>query len=303
MWALHRAARRRRDPGAAGRRADRLPDAAADAGRSGGGHRRRLRHDRGHRADPREPRPRQADADRSSFIWIGNMLTGDFGDSFFYKRPVARLIARPHRADPRARPSPRSPWPPCSRCRWAPLAAVSPGIVDRPRRDGVLGAELLGAGVRHRLLPDLAAVGQARLVPGAGLPVASPSGFGGFIHRLILPTSSLAHDLHRADRAHDAHQRARGAQRGLRPHGAREGPAGTEGRVWVTRCAMRRCRSSPSSASGIALLIGGVVVTESVFNIPGLGRLTVDAVLARDYPDGAGGDPAVLGRLRAGQPA
>jgi len=35
---------------------------------------------------------------------------------------------------------------------------------------------------------------------------------------------------------------------------------------------------------GIALLIGGVVVTESVFSIPGLGRLTVDAVLARDYP-------------------
>ena len=35
---------------------------------------------------------------------------------------------------------------------------------------------------------------------------------------------------------------------------------------------------------GIALLIGGVVVTESVFTIPGLGRLTVDAVLARDYP-------------------
>jgi peptide/nickel transport system permease protein len=35
---------------------------------------------------------------------------------------------------------------------------------------------------------------------------------------------------------------------------------------------------------GIALLIGGVVVTESVFNIPGLGRLVVDSVLARDYP-------------------
>ncbi|MBT5266130.1 MAG: ABC transporter permease [Rhodospirillaceae bacterium] len=35
---------------------------------------------------------------------------------------------------------------------------------------------------------------------------------------------------------------------------------------------------------GIALLIGGVVVTESVFNIPGLGRLTIDAVLRRDYP-------------------
>ena len=35
---------------------------------------------------------------------------------------------------------------------------------------------------------------------------------------------------------------------------------------------------------GIALLIGGVVVTESVFAIPGLGRLTVDAVLRKDYP-------------------
>ena len=35
---------------------------------------------------------------------------------------------------------------------------------------------------------------------------------------------------------------------------------------------------------GIGLLIGGVVVTESVYNIPGIGRLTVDAVLARDYP-------------------
>ncbi|MNV42286.1 Dipeptide transport system permease protein DppB [compost metagenome] len=37
-------------------------------------------------------------------------------------------------------------------------------------------------------------------------------------------------------------------------------------------------------AMGFASLISGVVVTESVFNIPGLGRLMVDAVLARDYP-------------------
>lgn len=35
---------------------------------------------------------------------------------------------------------------------------------------------------------------------------------------------------------------------------------------------------------GVALLLGGVVVTESVFNIPGLGRLTVNAILHRDYP-------------------
>ena len=35
---------------------------------------------------------------------------------------------------------------------------------------------------------------------------------------------------------------------------------------------------------GVAALIGGVVVTETVFAIPGLGRLTVDAILRRDYP-------------------
>jgi peptide/nickel transport system permease protein len=35
---------------------------------------------------------------------------------------------------------------------------------------------------------------------------------------------------------------------------------------------------------GFALLIGGAVVTESVFALPGLGRLTVDAIIKRDYP-------------------
>src|SRR3546814_14131251 len=35
---------------------------------------------------------------------------------------------------------------------------------------------------------------------------------------------------------------------------------------------------------GLAALISGVVLTETVFNIPGLGRLTVDAILKRDYP-------------------
>jgi peptide/nickel transport system permease protein len=36
--------------------------------------------------------------------------------------------------------------------------------------------------------------------------------------------------------------------------------------------------------NGVALLIGGAVVTETVFAIPGLGRLVTDAILRRDYP-------------------
>jgi peptide/nickel transport system permease protein len=35
---------------------------------------------------------------------------------------------------------------------------------------------------------------------------------------------------------------------------------------------------------GVALLISGVVITETVFNIPGIGRLVVDAITRRDYP-------------------
>ena len=34
----------------------------------------------------------------------------------------------------------------------------------------------------------------------------------------------------------------------------------------------------------VTTLISGVVVTETIFNIPGVGSLIVDAVLARDYP-------------------
>jgi len=47
---------------------------------------------------------------------------------------------------------------------------------------------------------------------------------------------------------------------------------------------MLRFRSSTVIGIGIALLIGGAVVTESVFCHSGLGRLTVDAILRRDYP-------------------
>ena len=52
----------------------------------------------------------------------------------------------------------------------------------------------------------------------------------------------------------------------------------------ATRSAMPRCRSSRAIGIGMAALLGGVVVTETVFNIPGLGRLATDAIQRRDYP-------------------
>jgi peptide/nickel transport system permease protein len=50
---------------------------------------------------------------------------------------------------------------------------------------------------------------------------------------------------------------------------------------------IRTARAKPSLTVigiGIAILMGGAVVTESVFGLPGLGRLTVEAVLSRDFP-------------------
>lgn len=61
---------------------------------------------------------------------------------------------------------------------------------------------------------------------------------------------------------------------------------GVEGRKVLFKHALKNC-SVPiitTIGSGVALLIGGAIVTETVFAIPGLGRLTVDAILRRDYP-------------------
>ncbi len=49
---------------------------------------------------------------------------------------------------------------------------------------------------------------------------------------------------------------------------------------------------------GVALLIGGVVITETVFNIPGIGRLVVDAISQARLSDHPGRHPALLRRLR-----
>jgi peptide/nickel transport system permease protein len=60
---------------------------------------------------------------------------------------------------------------------------------------------------------------------------------------------------------------------------------GLSGRVVLMRHAVRNALVPFVTASGlqIAGLLGGLVVTETVFQIPGLGRLVVDAILQRDY--------------------
>jgi peptide/nickel transport system permease protein len=104
-----------------------------------------------------------------------------------------------------------------------------------------------------------------------------------FIERLILPTLTLSFIyialIARITRASVLEVLGEDYIRTAHAKGVSE-------RAVLTRHALRNAAVPIISVIGIgiALLISGVVVTESVFNLPGLGRLTVDAVLARDYP-------------------
>ena len=61
---------------------------------------------------------------------------------------------------------------------------------------------------------------------------------------------------------------------------------GMSSRVILTRHVLRNALISTVTLLGlnIGALIGGAVITESVFAIPGVGRLMVDAIFGRDYP-------------------
>jgi peptide/nickel transport system permease protein len=108
-------------------------------------------------------------------------------------------------------------------------------------------------------------------------------GFGPFLERLVLPTLALSFIyvalIARMTRAAMLDVLDEDYVRTARAKGI------TESGV-LLRHALRNAAVPVITVigTGFALLISGVVVTESVFNLPGIGRLTVDAVLARDYP-------------------
>ncbi len=109
------------------------------------------------------------------------------------------------------------------------------------------------------------------------------AGFGPFFERIILPTCTLSFIyvalIARMTRASMLDVLGEDYVRTARAKGINETGV-------LLRHALRNAAVPVITAigTGFALLISGVVVTESVFNLPGIGRLTVDAVLARDYP-------------------
>ena len=214
-------------------------------------------------------------------IWAGRGLQGDFGESFFFKKTVTDLIVQ--RIEPTLALA-------TTTLILAVLIAVPLGVLAASRHGGwldrgVMGFSVLGFSVPvfvvGYLLIYVFAI-QLGWVPVQGYRSIA-DGFGDFIVRLILPSCTLAVIyialIARITRASVIEVLGEDYIRTARAKGL-------SNRVVLMRHALRNAAVPIITVIGIgiALLIGGVVVTESVYNIPGLGRLTVDAVLARDYP-------------------
>jgi peptide/nickel transport system permease protein len=215
------------------------------------------------------------------FVWIGHVLTGDFGESFFFKKQVAALIA--DRVGPTIALA-------ITTIVLSVLIAVPLGVVAAWKQGTwidrlVMGFSVLGFSVPvfviGYLLIYIFAIELSWLPVQGYQPIGD--GFWGFLQHLILPSLTLSVIYI----ALIARMTRTSVLEVLNEDYIRTARAkGLPDRVVLMKHALRNAAVPIVTIIGIgvALLIGGVVVTESVFSIPGLGRLTVDAVLARDYP-------------------
>jgi len=215
------------------------------------------------------------------FIWLGHVLSGDFGESFFYKKQVAEIIA--DRVGPTLALATLT-------MALSIMISVPLGVVAAYRQGTWLDRIVMGFSVLGFSVPVFV-IGYVLIyvfsIKLNWLPVQGyqplAEGFGGFVQRLILPSLALSVIyialIARITRTSVLEVLGEDYIRTARAKGLTN-------RVVLMRHALRNAAVPIVTVIGlgIALLIGGVVVTESVFSIPGLGRLTVDAVLARDYP-------------------
>src|SRR5260221_1788870 len=215
------------------------------------------------------------------FVWIGRMLTGDFGESFFFKKQVAELIAG--RIEPTLILA-------TTTMILSIVVAVPLGVLAAWKQGTWIDRIVMGFSVLGFSVPVFV-IGyvlifvfsiELQWLPVHGYQPLS-EGFWGCLVRLVLPSVTLSVIyialIARITRTSVLEVLGEDYIRTARAKGLTNV-------VVLMRHALRNAAVPIVTVIGIgiALLIGGVVVTESVFSIPGLGRLTVDAVLARDYP-------------------
>jgi peptide/nickel transport system permease protein len=214
-------------------------------------------------------------------IWANKTLHGDFGESFFFKKQVAELIVE--RLEPTLSLA-------LLTILLAVVIAVPLGALSAYRHGSWLDRFLMGFSVLGFSVPPFV-IGYTLIYVFAielnWLPVQGyqriARGVGGWLQCLILPALTLAIVyvalIARVTRTSVLEVMNEDYIRTARAKGQTE-------RKVLMRHALANAAVPIVTVIGlgVALLIGGVVVTESVFTIPGLGRLTVDAVLARDYP-------------------
>ncbi len=213
--------------------------------------------------------------------WLWQLLRGDLGISIFSNLPVAQLIGQ--RVEPTLMLSLTTLI--FSIAVAVPLGALAAwragSWIDRT----VMVVSVLGFSVPVFVLAYVL-IYVLSLKVGA-FPVqgyVSPSqGLLPFLHAIALPTVTLSAIfialIARITRASVLEVLDEDYIRTARAKGLPE-------RRVLMRHALRNAAVPIVTVIGlgVALLIGGVVVTESVYNIPGLGRLVLDAVLKRDYP-------------------
>ena len=214
-------------------------------------------------------------------IWLGQIVRGDLGTSIFSGLPVVTLIRQRAEAT-------------IALTILAMLISVGVGVPL-----GVVAAWKKGS-VIDRLVMVMAVSGFSMPVFWLGfllvyvfaislgwLPVQGyqplAAGFWPFLRHLLLPAVTLS-VVYMALVARMTRASMLGvlAEDYIRTAFAK----GLPSRRVLVRHALKNASLPVVTIIGIgfALLIGGAVVTESVFALPGLGRLTVDAIVRRDYP-------------------
>ncbi len=213
--------------------------------------------------------------------WVGDILSGDLGTSIFTNLPVSTMIAQ--RVEPTL-----------SLCLITLVLAVSIAVpmgvvaawkqgttIDR----AVMGFAVLGFSVPVFVVGYLLAYVFALELDWLPVQGYTPfrEGLWPWLENLILPAIALGGVyialIARITRATMLEVLSQDYIRTARAKGANQASI-----LFLHALKNAAVPIVTVVGIGMALLIGGAVVTESVFAIPGLGRLTVDAILRRDYP-------------------